>query len=422
MWAALDWSYDLLPEGERTVFRRLSVCRGGFSLETAGAVGVSGGVAAENVVEMLGRLVEQSLVTTDRDEKGGTLRYGMLEPVRQYAREKLKADGTDHETEQQHFASFLHLAEQADRTYGLLTGMRATGTDGEAWINTLAREHDNLRAALHCAEERGDVTHGLRLGGAMSWFWWMRGDFGEGRRWIERFLEMAGQSGNRVADQMLAKALLGCGMLALGQGDIVRSTTLIAEALTTYRRCGDPAGIAASTAVLGHVRRAAGDDDQARALSEEALHLSRTLDDNRSAAICLSTLGHVARRQGDLHRAADRFGEALTHFARVGDRRGIAYSFGNLGIVALARGEAEQARELHEKSIRLYEALQDEAGRGYALINIGDVARFLGDEQRAVSLYEEALAVHRRLGAAKGIARARERLDAAQVRRSDERI
>ena len=422
MWAALDWSYDLLSEEEQIVFRRLSVCRGGFSLETAEAVGVSRSVAAENVVEMLGRLVEQSLVMTDRDEKSGKLRYGMLEPVRQYAREKLKADGTDHETEQQHFASFLHVAEQADRTYGLLTGMRLTGTDGEAWINTLAREHDNLRAALRCAEERGDVTHGLRLAAAMSWFWWMRGYFGEGRRWIERFLEMAGQCSNGVADQARAKALLGGGMLALGQGDILGSTMLVAEGLTTYRRCGDAAGIAATSALLGHVKRAAGDDDQARALSEEALHLSRTLDDNRSAAISLSTLGHVARRHGDLPRAADRFGEALAYFARVGDRRGIAYSLGNLGIVALARGEAEQARELHEKSIRLYEALQDEAGRGYALINIGDVARFLGEEQRAVSLYEEALAVHRRLDAAKGIARARERLDAAQVRGHDERI
>jgi predicted ATPase/DNA-binding XRE family transcriptional regulator len=420
MWAALDWSHDLLSEEEQVVFRRLSVCRGGFSLETAAAVGGSGGVAAESVLEILGRLVEQSLVVTDRDEQGGGRRYGMLEPVRQYAREKLEAGGADRETEQRHLAYFLGLAEQADRAYGLLTGMRLAGTEGETWINGLAREHDNLRAALRCAEERGDVAHGLRLAGALSWFWWMRGYFGEGRRWIEAFLELAGHSAIAVADQVRAKALLGGGMLALGQGDLPGSTTLVAAGLATYRRCGDPAGIAATGALLGHAKRAAGDDDRAEALSEEALQLSRDLKDHRSAAISLSTLGHIARRQGDLHRAAARFGEALALFERLGDRRGVAYSLGNLGIVALEGGEAERALALHGESLWLYEALQDEAGRGYALINIGDVARFRGEEQRAVSLYEEALAVHRQLGAARGISRARERLDAVHAQRRDQ--
>jgi predicted ATPase/DNA-binding XRE family transcriptional regulator len=420
MWAALDWSHDLLSEEEQMVFRCLSVCRGGFSLEMAAAVGVPGSGATESVVEILGRLVEQSLVEADRDEQDGGLRYGMLEPVRQYAREKLEAGGTDRETEQQHLAYFLGLTEEADRTYGLLTGMRLAGTPGEAWINRLACEHDNLRAALRCAKEQGDVTRGLRLAGAMSWFWWMRGYFSEGRQWIETFLELAEHSTIRIADQVRAKALLGGGLLALAQGDLLRSTTLVAEGLTIYRGCGDSTGIAATSALLGHVKRAAGDDAQATALSEEALQWSRTLNDDRSAAISLSTLGHVARRRGDLHRAADRFGEALAHFERLGDRRGVAYSFGNLGIVALAGGEAQHALELHEESVRLYAALHDEAGRGYALINLGDVARFLGEEQRAVALYEEALAVHRQLGAARGTARALKRLDAVHSQRNDQ--
>jgi predicted ATPase/DNA-binding XRE family transcriptional regulator len=420
MWAALDWSYALLSEEEQSVFQRLSVCVSGFSLEAAEAVGASGCSSAERVVEILGRLVEQSLVVTDRVAQGSALRYGLLEPVRQYVREKLSAGGADRETAQRHLAFFLDLAEQADRQYGLLTGMRLTGTDGERWLDRLAREHDNVRAALRGAQERGDVPQGLRLAGAMSWFWWMRGYFGEGRRWVDTFLALTDACTSGVADQVRAKALLGGGLLALGEGDLVRSSTLVAEGLTTYRTGGDPAGIAASSALLGHVKRAGGDDAQAQVLSEEALHVSRALADHRSAAIALSTLGHLARRRGDLPGAAAHFREALACFERLGDRRGEAYACCNLGLVALDGGAAAQALDLHEKSLWLYEALHDEAGRGYALINIGDVAHFLGQDERAVALYEEALAAHRQLGAARGIARARARLAAVPGRHTDQ--
>ncbi len=417
MWATLDWSHELLSEEEQILFRRLSVFVGGFSLAAAEAVGAEPGasesiVANKDVLEILGRLVEQSLVVAKPDQKGSGVRYGMLEPVRQYASEKLEESWEAEETKRRHLAHFLGLAEEADLTYGLLTGARLTGAEGEAWMDRLEREHDNLRTSLGWAKERGDVEAGLRLAGALSWFWWMRGYFGEGRNWTEDFLGKAARGDLEAVDGTRAKALLGAGMLSFGHGDLLKSIRLLEEGLAMYRRLGDQAGTAATTAMLGYVTRTQGDDERAEELSEEGLRLSRPLEDNRSAAISLNNLGHIARHRGDLARAADLFEGALALWEKLEDRRGVAYSLYNLGVAALERGEAEHALELHEESFRLYEALQDEVGQAFVLINLGDVARTLGEEGRAVSLYEEALALHRELGNERGVSRALERLSA----------
>ena len=410
MWATLDWSHELLSEEERVLFRRLSVFIGGFSLEAAEAVGASGRIFAKNVLEILGQLVEQSLVVAQPDQKGSGVRYGMLEPVMQYAWEKLQESREAEETKRRHFAYFLGLAEEAEQIYGLLTGTKLTGAEGEAWMDRLEREHDNLRTALGWAKERGEVEAGLRLVGALGWFWWTRGYFVEGHNWAEHFLEKPVRGDLRAMDGARAKALLGAGMLSYGRGDLLRSLGLLEEGLATYRRLGDQAGTAAILAELGKVVRAQGDDDRAQELSKEGLRLSRLLGDNRSAAISLLTQGHLARHRGDLARAAELFGEALALWKKLEDRRGVAYSLCNLGVAALERGEAGYALELHEESLRLYEALQDKPGRAYALINLGDVARSLGEEGRAVSLYEEALALHKELGIERGVLRALERL------------
>ena len=416
MWATLDWSRELLSVEERVLFRRSSVFVGGFSLEAAEVVGAepgaSGGIPAEPVLGTLGRLVEQSLVTATLDEKGGGLRYGMLEPVRQYASEQLEESGEAEEIKWRHFDHYLDFAEEADLSYGLLTGTKPTGAEGEAWMDRVEREHDNLRASLGWAKARGDLRAGLRLAGSLCWFWWMRGYFREGRLWTEDFLKKAERGDPEVVDDARAKALLGAGMLSFGYGDLLGSARFLEEGLAAYRGLGNEAGTAATVAMLGYVRRAQGDFDRAEELSEEGLRLSRYLGDNRSAAISLSTLGHVARHRGDLARAVDQFGEALALWKKLEDRRGVAYSLCNLGVAALERGEAGHALEMHEKSLGLYEALQDKAGQAFALINLGDVARSSGDEERAVSRYEEALVLHRELGNDRGISRSLEKLGA----------
>ena len=166
--ATMDWSHDLLSEEEKILFRRLSVFAGGFALEAAEAVGA--GIERAEVLDLLGRLVDRSLVTFE--ENNGEARYGLLETVRQYAYEKLSEAGEAERVRRRHAVYFLRLAEEAEP--------ELKGGQQETWLGYLEREHDNFRPALSWALERGEAEMALRLGGALGEFWYLAGHLGEG--------------------------------------------------------------------------------------------------------------------------------------------------------------------------------------------------------------------------------------------------
>jgi predicted ATPase len=401
--ATMDWSHNLLSEPERELFRRLSAFAGGWTLEAAEAVGVAGKVDTEDVLLLVGKLVEQSLVVAESTASGGGVRYRMLEPVGQYARGLLEESGEAPATRERHAEYFVALAEVARS--------ELMGPEHEAWLERLEHEHDNLRRALWWARETGDVETGLRLSGALGWFWWMHGYLGEGRRWVEGFLSEDSKSSQPAGVPMRAKALYGAGELAFGQGDLARAAELLEESLVLYRELGDGVGAAGVLVELGQVARAQGDHDRAAALSEEGLALSRELGERRAAAIALNTLGHVERCRGDTEGAIAHYEQSLAHFRQIGHEEwGGAYTLANLGVVALERGELERALALSEESLSLYERRGNKAGVALALINLGDVAHKRGDNERAALLYEEALALQRELGNERGVARALARL------------
>ena len=404
MRATLDWSYGLLHGPEKELFGRVSVFAGGFELEAAEAVGAAGDVDVEDVLVLLGNLVEQSLVVAQADEEDDGIRYRMLELVRQYARGLLKESGQYAATRERHAEYFVALAEAARP--------ELMGPEHEGWLERLEREHDNLREGLRWAQEAGDVERGLRLSAALCWFWWMRGYLGEGRRWVEGFLSEDSRSTSRPAGVVLsrAKALYGAGELAFGQGDLPRAAQLLEESLLLYRELGDEEGVAVVLVELGQVARARGEHERAAALSEEGLALSRKVGESRAAAIALNTLGHVERWRGDREGATARYEQSLALFRELGHEWGGAYALANLGVVALEGGDLERAQALSEESLSLYEKRGDKGGVALALINLGDVARKRGDEERAAALYNDALALHRELRNQRGVARALERL------------
>jgi tetratricopeptide (TPR) repeat protein len=403
MRATLDWSHDLLGQEEKALFRRLSVFAGGFTLEATEEVCASGEVEREGILELLGRLVEQSLVTVRTD--AGGLRYGMLEPVRQYALERLEENGEAAATRERHAEHFVALAETANP--------ELLGPEAAAWLDRLEHEHDNLREALGWTRAAGDVETGLRLAGALCWFWWMRGHLGEGRRWVEALLSDS-EGGQPTLGPARARALYGVGELAFGQGDLVRASELFEEGLALYRELGDEVGIAIVLVELGQVARAQGDHDRATALSEEGLALGRKLGERAVTAIALNTLGHVERWRGDAEGAIARYEEGLALFRESRDEWGAAYALANLGVVALESEELGRAETLSQESRSLYERLGDKAGVALALINLGDVARERGEKERAKALYEEALTLQREQGNERGVARALARLTASQ--------
>jgi len=369
----------------------------GFTLEAAEEVCGFGEAEQEEVLELLGRLVEQSLVTASL-AADGSRRYGMLEPVRQYALEKLEESGETARTRARHAERFVTLAETAKPVF--------LGTEYPLWSGRLEREHDNLREALRWAREAGDVCVGLRIVGALSWFWWTHGYLHEGRRWAEALLSQPLDVERPGCGPARAGALCAAGELAFGQGDLPQAAGLFEESLALYRGLGDDIGVAAVLAELGQVARAQGDHERALELSEEGLALGRRLGDSRVAAIALGTLGRVERHRGNAKEAVIRHEKSLALFREIGHGWGCAFALANLAVAALGRGEIERAVALGEESFSIYRELGDRSGMALALINLGDVARAQGEEERANASYEEALTLYRELGNERGVARA----------------
>jgi predicted ATPase len=175
----LDWSHELLSEPERKVFRRLSVFAGGWTLEAAEAVASGEDIEETEVVDLLSGLVEKSLVVAEPTEQGG-VRYRLLEPVRQYALEKLEQSGEAEDIKRSHVGYFLGLAEGAEPW---LSGPR-----GAEWFERLEVELDNIRAALSWARAHREAELSLRLAGALGGFWFWGGHYGEARGWLEEAL------------------------------------------------------------------------------------------------------------------------------------------------------------------------------------------------------------------------------------------
>jgi predicted ATPase/class 3 adenylate cyclase len=194
--ALIDWSYDLLSEKERALLRRMSVFAGGWTLAAAEAVCAGDGIAAVEMLGLLAQLVEKSLVQPEEPgscaERGcGEVRYRLLETVRQYARERLLEVGEAAAVRGQHRDWCLSLAERAEPML--------TGPEQDEWHERLEREHDNLRAALEWCVESGEAEAGLRLAGALWWFWQVGGYLGEGRERLEKLLALPGAQERTVA-------------------------------------------------------------------------------------------------------------------------------------------------------------------------------------------------------------------------------
>jgi predicted ATPase len=169
----------LLSEGERKLFARLSVFAGGWTLEAAEAVGAGSGIEEEDILDLLSQLVDKSLVMAEMASEGAP-RLRMLEPVRQYAHEKLGASEEADKLRRQHAVWFLGVAEEAES--------ELSGAQQGEWMDTLEVEHDNLRVVLSWSLHREEPELGLRLAVALRWFWYARGYLSEGRRWLEEAL------------------------------------------------------------------------------------------------------------------------------------------------------------------------------------------------------------------------------------------
>jgi predicted ATPase/Tfp pilus assembly protein PilF len=383
--AVIDWSYDLLSETERTLLHRLSVFAGGCPLEAAEAVCAGESIDEYEVLDLLGALVDKSLVLVD--EHGQEARYRMLETIRQYAREKLEASDEAASLQGRHRDWYLQLAEEAEP--------ELRGPEQCVWLDRLEQEHDNLRVALAGSLNSEAAESGLRLSGALSEFWSVRGYLTEGRERLGALLKLAEASEHTP---VRAKALKGAAFLAQDQGDYGAARQFYEESLTIQRNLGDMLEIANSLNNLGLVAQQQGDYVAAHSLLRQSLAINRVLAQEGGIALSLQNLGNIAQLQGDYEEARRSYEDSLAILRNYQERGSIASLLNNLGMVAIAQGHYDTARAHLEESLAIYRELRHKSSVAQASCNLAIVAQRQGNQEEALLLHGESLELFRELG------------------------
>lgn len=405
--ATMDWSYSLLSEQERILFRRLSIFAGGFTLEAVEAICTGEGIAKDEILDALSRLVDKSLVVVE--EREGERRYRLLETIRQYSQERLWKAGEVARLQERHWTWYTGLVEQA--------GLDLLGPQQVAWFNRFEREHDNLRAALRYLLERGEAEIAARIGGGAFWhFWLYRGYLTEGRTILERILA---QLSERTSTR--AWVLLNTGLSARFQGDSTRATILLEEGLALSRTLSEPQLIAYFLYSLGELRYSRGDYEQATTFYEECLPLLRELHDKVVLPLALSRWSETLLAQGEYEHSRALCEESLALAREMGSPDKIAGSLTDLAIVLLEQGNDEQVRALCEESLVIWQQLGHKAGCAHTLTIQGRLALQQDDMERATRCYQESLALRQETGEKEGVATALEGLAKVAVVRGHTR-
>jgi predicted ATPase/DNA-binding SARP family transcriptional activator len=386
--ATLDWSYEMLTEEEQTLLAQVSVFAGGWTLEAAEAVCLDTGSSHSEglqTIDFLSGLLDKSLLLYEEGEIGG--RYRLLETVRRYGQERLQETGKASAMGNAHRDYFLAFAEQARA--------HLAGPTEVEWLDRLALEHDNFRAALAWSQVQESAETNLRLTVALARFWRVRGHLSEGRA----FLSAALQTDNAEAQgKAWREALREEGQLALAQGQLTEALHLFEQALTAARQAKDSGDEAAALGDLGIVRNNLGEYELAQPLLEHALSLNRKHGNREEQAANLGGLGYLAREAGDTLGAEVYLTEAVALSREQGDLLLEGANLGSLAYVLLQRGEREEAHEMLERTLTLYRGLGNLLGEAWTLSSLGYMAAEAGQSQGAHTLIQQALDINRAVG------------------------
>ena len=381
MRAAIAWSEDLLTPRERELFRRLAVFAGGATLEAVAAVAGGDAGADADVLDLLDALAAQSLVTVRRG--GDSTRFGMLEPIRQFALARLAEAGEEDDVRRRHARWFRGLAERAAR--------EIEGRAGQtAWADRLESDLDNLRAALDWAQRAPDgADTALALTTSLWRFWEMRWRIDEG---LTRLAAALARSDDQPA-ALRAGALNAAGNLARDAGRYRLAAAYHEECLQLRRELGDARGIAASLNNLGVIARDHGDAERTRALCTESLELYRQAGDRHGSAIALISLGMAAGQLSELDVARTCLQESLDLFRAEGDEWHTAWVSIYLADILVAAEDAETGRMLAAEGVDAHRRTHDAWGVAAGLSVLARADRAGGDLAAAAHQLREALTV-----------------------------
>jgi predicted ATPase/transcriptional regulator with XRE-family HTH domain/Tfp pilus assembly protein PilF len=387
--ATLDWSYGLLSPEEQTLFCRLSVFAGSFSLEAMAAICVDEQLDPEEGTTCFLRLVEHSLVS--RESVGVDTRYRLLETIWRYAREHLAHGQEVASVQQRHRDWYLKSAETAE--------IELRGEHQATWLERLDAEHANIRSALQWSYEQGESEAGLRMAGSLLRFWLVRGSLTEGCQWLQRFLDLHPDT----LSPLRVKALRMLGNLSVERGDFGVAAQLAETCIGACQALGDEMGHASALNLRGMVAKYQGDAALAITMFSAALALHQHLGNTFGIAADLNNLGAGAMDQGNYEQAADYFTESLALCRQQQNQYGVVSSLGNLAIVARLQGALSLAGELAQESLHLARNLADQRGMAMALRSLGEVARRQGDFDRASEALKQCEHLFHASGSAWGV-------------------
>jgi predicted ATPase/class 3 adenylate cyclase len=372
----LDWSYDFLGGAERALFTRLSVFNGGFTLEAAESVCSGGLVSREHVMNLLGRLVETSLVmATDTDP----IRYRLLEPISHYARMRLDEGAELASLRDRHAEFFLAMAEEGDN--------EILDIEQNVWADRLERDRYNLRAALEWLHASGRAEDAMAMAGALRWFWVIKREVSDGTEWLERTL--ADRDG--VDPSIVARALNGAGLLASRRLAFDEAHFALTESMEIYRKLGDRRGEARQAYQLMATAWLRDDLDEARLLAPEAERTTREVGDTWMLAWTLAVWGTMARLQGDLREARSKMTESHRLFLDHAGVLDVGWSALRLGALARDEGDYNEASARYTEGRALLVIAGDSLGLAHADAGLGAMAWLAGDHDYALELFKSVL-------------------------------
>ncbi|MEZ0076563.1 LuxR C-terminal-related transcriptional regulator [Planotetraspora sp. GP83] len=383
--ALIDWSYELCTERERLLWQRVSVFAGGLDLDAAENVCAGDGIAVQSVLDLVTGLVEKSVLA--REDQPGTVRYRLLETIRQYGKERLAASGQEAVMQRRHRDYYRLLSAEA---HAELFGPKQV-----AWFSRLQREHANLRTALeYCFSEPGEAGAGLTMAVDLRYHWITGFYLGEGRRWIDLGLTMETEP-----TEVRGRALWAGAWLSLIQGDCGKAAAMLEESGTVADRLRNDAMRAYVALYSGMVAMCRGDPESATRLYREAADGHRAHGNPVGLALALIRLSLAYSYRGEVAQAIAAAEESLAVCEAYGEGWHQAYTKMALGIGLWKVGDSARAAELEKASLRFNRSLDDPLGAGVNLEVLAWIAACEKRYERAARLLGILETVWRAVGA-----------------------
>lgn len=371
--AAVDWSYQLLDDPEQTLFRRLSVFRGGFDFESVRQVCCLDPLDPDQATSLLVELVDRSLVSVDQSSDDHT-RYRLLETLREYGRDNL--DGAEATAlRDAHATYFRDLSEQESS--------RMRGPAQQEAIRRLSLEHDNLRLALRWTSTR-DPEMAVRLAIALAIYWDSVGPRSEGHEWLERAAIL---SDSLTPDLRIGVRLAACELFS--SAHVSYSRRYAEDALAEARRIGDELGEARALRALCMALALGEQPENAAAYGRQALGLFEKLGDSWETGLCLERLAQAEYPSPE--QAADHMRRSLDLYREVGDRdrqSGALRKLANL--MSQGLGDVKTAAKYAAEAVAICEQVGNSNNLAHAQLEYGKIMRRLGESSRAVKALESA--------------------------------